>query len=60
MLIFSSNVLMYNLFLIWMNRAKLYWNLIEDPRFCIEFNYMKKEMGLMVPVPVTSSSTSKK
>lgn len=49
----------YNFFLVWMNRAKLYWNLVEDPEFCKEYNFMKKEIGLLVSVPVTSTTTSK-
>jgi len=39
----------YNFFLVWMNRAKLYWNLVEDPGFCKEYNFMRKEMGLLKP-----------
>lgn len=38
---------MYNPFLIWMNRAKLYWNIIEDPGFCKEYNYIRTELGLL-------------
>jgi len=32
-----------------MNRAKLYWNLKEDRGFCKEYNFMRKEMGILVP-----------
>lgn len=34
-------------FLIWMNRAKVYFNFVEDAGFVKEYNWMRTEMGIL-------------
>lgn len=40
---------MYNFFLVWLNRSKLYWNLVEDAGFSKEYIYIRTKLGIIKP-----------
>lgn len=40
---------MYNAFLVWMARAKVYWNLVPDRGFCKEYNFIRYDLKLLLP-----------